>query len=184
MPRSAAPVFLAPLPRSGTAELLGRAAAWRWFEVATAPGRVRGRDVHWYSGPLAADRIGGPLGLGLLEPSDDWLTSLPYELTRRRIRLTTPADAWTLRSPSFVKPPSDKSVPAAVYEDGTCLPRTGERWAVVEANMRWFAQSCAAEPAAILDVVVRAAGARRRVAPTDVRYLRGPAPDCAGHAPR
>jgi hypothetical protein len=30
-------------------------------------------------GPLAADRVAGGLGLGLLEPSDGWLVRLPEE---------------------------------------------------------------------------------------------------------
>ncbi|MFI1354825.1 ATP-grasp domain-containing protein [Streptomyces sp. NPDC020898] len=83
-------------------------------------------SVHWYGGPLAADRIAGALGLGLLEPSDGWLAELPEEFTGRRVQLTTLAEAWQSRRPAFVKPPSAKSFPAAVYSDGSRVPRTGE----------------------------------------------------------
>ncbi|WP_329315833.1 ATP-grasp domain-containing protein [Streptomyces sp. NBC_01262] len=51
---------------------------------------------------------------------------LPEEFTGRRIELTTLSEAWALRRPVFVKPPSAKSFPAAVYADGSRLPRTGE----------------------------------------------------------
>ncbi|MDQ0909436.1 hypothetical protein QFZ22_005421 [Streptomyces canus] len=88
-----------------------------------------GRAVHWYGGPLAADRVADGLGLGLLEPSDDWLVRLPEEFTARRIELTTLSEAWALRHPVFVKPPSEKSFPAAVYvSDRGFLARVRE-WA-------------------------------------------------------
>ncbi|MEV6331316.1 ATP-grasp domain-containing protein [Streptomyces sp. NPDC051909] len=45
-------------------------------------------------------------------------------------------------------------------------------WAVVEANMAWFAQCYAADPDAVLDVVLRAAGPRGRVAERDRSFLR------------
>ncbi|MEO3972671.1 ATP-grasp domain-containing protein [Streptomyces sp. CAU 1734] len=263
-------VLLAPRPRTSTSELLARAAARRGLGVAASarPGQgIRpGEDVHWYGGPLAAARITPALGVGLLEPRDDWLTGLPYELVARRIRLTTLAAARRLESPAFVKPPSDKSVPAAVYPSGRALPgddgrigpatpvlvsevvgftdeyrlwildgavRTGSRyavhgrldpgpltgearefarrlltlagptlpsavvvdigrlrpaegapprapgggepgreWAVVEANMPWFAQCYAAEPELALDVVLRAAGPRRLITSRDAPFLR------------
>jgi hypothetical protein len=85
------------------------------------------RAVYWYGGPLAYDRrIAGVLDLGLLEPSDGWLAALPEEFTGRHVELTTLAEAWQARHPVFVKPPSAKSFPAAVYADGSRLPRTGE----------------------------------------------------------
>jgi hypothetical protein len=103
-------------------------AAWRVLTdgqvldgLAGRAGRA-GRAVHWYRGPLTADG----LGLGLLKPSDDWLARLPEEFTGRRIALTTLSEAWASRRPVFVKPPSAKSFPAAVYADGSRLPRTGE----------------------------------------------------------
>ena len=176
--------------------------------------------------------------------------------------MTTLSEAWTARRPLFAKPPSDKQFPAAVYADGSRLPRGGERigpdtsvllsevvtfaveyrlflldgqlvtgsryarygrldtvrldgnsdeeevrafaerlleaergslpsavavdvglvqdpdtgreqWAVVEANMPWFAHSYAADPDAVLDVVLRSTGPRGEVATTDQRFLRG-----------
>ncbi|MFJ3881617.1 ATP-grasp domain-containing protein [Streptomyces sp. NPDC090077] len=254
------PVLLLCTPRTSTAELLARAAAWRGYDVAERAASAIGRRTHWYGGPLAAARLAGPLGLGLLEPSDDWLTRVPHSLLRRSVRLTTLDEARALRERAFVKPPSAKIdlLPAAVHEDGTALPGgldgstpvlvsgvvdftteyrlfvldgeavTGSRyavhghldpapldadgrafartvlrataaglpsavcldigrladgsWAVVEANMAWFAHCYAAEPDRVLDVVLRSAGPVDAVADRDRPYLnRASVP--APHAP-
>jgi hypothetical protein len=268
-----APALLLAPQRSSTSLLLAQAAARRCLEVVVldSPGVVEamaGRHVHWYGGPLAADRIIGRLALALLEPGDDWLTVLSEGFTGRRIELTTPSQAWTVPRPVFVKPPSDKQFPAAVYTDGSRLPRHGERigpdtavlvsdvvtfaveyrlfvldgqvvtgsryarfghldtapldgdrnerevrafarglleaegdslpsavavdvgliqdpdtgheqWAVVEANMPWFAHSYAAAPDAVLDVVLRASGPQSAVAASDQRFVRGSASPAA-----
>ncbi|MFD9684162.1 ATP-grasp domain-containing protein [Kitasatospora sp. NPDC059088] len=260
-----APVLLTSAQPTGTTGLLTGAAARRGLATAVLAGpdtvgRLAGRPVHWYGGPLAAARIAAPLGLALLEPEDDWLARLPEEFTRRRIELTTLAEAWTLRHPAFVKPPADKSFPPAVHPDGSRLPRTGERigpdtsvlvsepvtftaeyrlflldgqvrtgsryarfgrldpapltaeatafarrlldavggtgplalpsavaldvgpiadpydpvehWAVVEANLPWFANCYAADPDGVLDVVLRAAGPAADLAESDRRFVR------------
>ncbi|MDH6108360.1 hypothetical protein P3T36_003995 [Kitasatospora sp. MAP12-15] len=260
------PVLLTPAQQTGTTVLLAEAAVRRGLEVARLDGplppqTLAGRCVHWYGGPLAADRIGGRLDLALLQPADDWLAGLPEEFTGRCIELTTLSEARTARRPLFAKPPSDKQFPAAVYADGSRLPRQGERidpdtlvllsdvvtfaveyrlfvldgqiatgsryarygrldtarldgdgnetqvrafaetllaaardtlpsavavdvgliqdpdtgreqWAVVEANMPWFAHSYAADPDAVLDVVLRATGPHAQVAAADQRFIR------------
>ncbi|WP_328861208.1 ATP-grasp domain-containing protein [Streptomyces sp. NBC_00306] len=245
------PLLLAPHPLTSTATLLTHAARHRGIEVVASAQGHEERDVHWYGGPLAADRIVRPFRVGLLEPADDWLTTLAPELTQRRIELTTLDRARELDGPLFVKPPSDKSVPAAVYATGRDLPLSGERigpqtpvlvsdvvefaaeyrlfvldgqvltgsrytvfgrldpapltpdaerfgqevleacaptlpsavvldvgqlvggrWAVVEANMAWFAQSYAAETDRVLDVVLRSSGPRRLVTARDAPFLR------------
>nr|WP_157597546.1 ATP-grasp domain-containing protein [Streptacidiphilus rugosus] len=226
--------------------------------------RLAGRTLHWYGGPLAADRFlaSAPgCDLALLEPHDAWLAELPREFTGRRVELTTLSDAWGSTRPQFVKPPSDKQFPAAVYADGSRLPTGGERidpdtpvlvsevvtfaweyrlfvldgalvtasryarfgrldvaalgadphepevrafaasflaacagslpsatvvdvglvqdpdsgvdrWAVVEANMPWFAHSYAADPDSVLDVVLRATGPLGSVSAHDRGFLR------------
>lgn len=78
--------------------------------------------AHLYAGPLFADAVGAELGVGLLEPDQDWLARLPREATRREIVFTTLAQARTLDRPAFVKPPDDKSFPAGVYASGADLP--------------------------------------------------------------
>ncbi len=70
------------------------------------------------------------------------------------------------------------SLPSAVALDvGTLLDPydpydPAERWAVVEANMPWFAHCYAAAPARVLDVVLRAAGPSDALRPPDRRFVR------------
>ena len=87
-----APVLLTSRQTTTTTALLAEAATRRGIAVRTL-GRsdaldASGAAVHWYGGPLAADRIARPLGLGLLEPPDDWLAGLPEEFSGRRVELT------------------------------------------------------------------------------------------------
>ncbi|MFF6775824.1 ATP-grasp domain-containing protein [Streptomyces sp. NPDC012637] len=253
-------VFVLSAMHTSTAALLAGVADRRGMtsRVLNGPPEsvVRpGEAVHWHGGPRLADRVAEPLGLGLLEPSDGWPAALPREFTRRRITLEAFSSLYReMSGPVFVKPPSDKSFPAAVYgtdledirrsvpphtpvlvsdpvtfaaeyrlfvldgqvvtgsryavygrlEPGPLVPdarRFGEDllaavgdtlpsgvvvdvgllegspthpdgWAVVEANMAWFAHCYAADPGAVLDVVLRAAGPRERVAERDRSYLR------------
>lgn len=258
-----APVLLTSAQRTSTAGLLNGAAARRGLETVTLTGpdtlrALAGRAVHWYGGPRTADRIAGPLRLGLLDPPDDWLARLPHQLTLRSVELTTHGEASRRTGPFFVKPPSDKSFPPSVVACGTQLPPAapqtpvlvsevvsflaeyrlflldgalvtatryavhgrldpaplqddpyapdvrafaarlsalaplpsaaavdvgrldGGGWAVVEANMPYFAHCYAADPAAVLEVVLRAAGPYARVQDSDHRFLRAHGvPGCA-----
>ncbi|WP_367128064.1 ATP-grasp domain-containing protein [Saccharothrix sp. HUAS TT1] len=101
---------------------LARAAVSRGLSVVSAVPDVPPGPVHYRGGPLFADRVATRLGLGLLEPADDWLPGLPPELVGRRIRATTLDAARAGRSPVFVKPPSSKSFTARVYAHGGELP--------------------------------------------------------------
>ncbi|MER5487042.1 ATP-grasp domain-containing protein [Streptomyces sp. NPDC002812] len=119
-------VFLVPGQRTTTAGLLGEVAARRGMEVRgldAGVGGLAGRGVYWCGGPAAGARVAGALGIGLLEPPDEWLAGLPEWATGRGIRLTSLGEAReVLREPAFVKPPREKSFPAAVYADGAALP--------------------------------------------------------------
>ncbi|MFI5642117.1 ATP-grasp domain-containing protein [Streptomyces goshikiensis] len=67
------------------------------------------------------------------------------------------------------------TLPSAVVVDiGQLLDPylPGHRWAVVEANMAWFSHAYAADPARVLDVVLRAAGPREHVRPQDLAFVR------------
>ncbi|NEB37139.1 ATP-grasp domain-containing protein [Streptomyces sp. SID14515] len=125
------PGFLALAPhRSGTASLLSEAARRRGMEVVVLPAdgvpeRYRGRQDghgHYYGGPRFAARVAGPLGVALLEPHDGWLDALPVAFTGRDISRVPLSEARRRTGPLFVKPPTDKSFPAAVHEDGACIP--------------------------------------------------------------
>ncbi|MGW7050729.1 ATP-grasp domain-containing protein [Streptomyces sp. NPDC054887] len=119
--------FLAVAPQySPTRELLSAAALRRGMPVEVLPpGRpvTSGRGGgHYYGGPGFAAGVADALGVALLEPAGAWLSGLPREFTRRRIVTTTLADARRLTRPAFVKPPTAKTFPAAVYADGSRLP--------------------------------------------------------------
>ncbi|MCB5164402.1 ATP-grasp domain-containing protein [Streptomyces bambusae] len=254
-----------------TSELLAAAARRRGMDVEVLPARggaggAAGRHGgHYYGGPAFAAHVADDLGVALLEPTDDWLAALPVAYTRRRITLATLGEARALPGPAFVKPPTAKTFPAAVYAVGRDLPtgpdltadlpvqisdvvtwaaefrlyvldgevRTGSQyatfgrldsaplhghdregavlefadgllaacgaglpsavvvdvgllsgpdraaadaWAVVEANMAWFSNTYAADPDRALDVVLRAAGPRPRMAARDHRFCRAVRP--------
>lgn len=61
-------------------------------------------------------------GVELPEPPMDWLPKLPSEYRNREVRLATLGEARELHEHAFVKPPNEKSFPAAVYKPGD-LPK-------------------------------------------------------------
>ncbi|MFE9045277.1 ATP-grasp domain-containing protein [Streptomyces sp. NPDC007818] len=72
------------------------------------------------------------------------------------------------------------TLPSAVVVDvGQLLDpyRPGHRWAVVEANMAWFSHAYTADPARVLDVVLRAAGPRENLRARDAAFVRHPVVD-------
>jgi hypothetical protein len=73
--------------------------------------------------PLFAAVVAGPLGLALLGPPPDWLTTLPPGYRGRQVCYTTLGEARRLREPAFVKPADDKCFPAGVHGSGERLPR-------------------------------------------------------------
>jgi hypothetical protein len=78
-------------------------------------------DPVFYGEALFGPSMAEQLGLDLLNPPTDWLVRLPYEYKLRDVQLASLGDARSLTVPRFVKPPNDKSFPAAVYR-GIELP--------------------------------------------------------------
>ncbi|MFG3701739.1 aspartyl/asparaginyl beta-hydroxylase domain-containing protein [Micromonospora sp. NPDC047620] len=67
------------------------------------------------------------------------------------------------------------SLPSAVVVGlASNTNRGDEHWTVVKANMAWFSTSHAANPDQVLNVVLRAAGARHRLTPRDHAFTRPP----------
>jgi hypothetical protein len=125
---SPSPVLVFPPRFNDTARALSEAAVRRGLRTRTfsgwrVPEDLRGHGAaHLYAGPLFADAVAAELNLALLQPADDWLPFLDWNLLGREVQLTTIAEARAIRRPVFVKPSADKSFPAKVYADGSKLP--------------------------------------------------------------
>ncbi|WP_079109955.1 ATP-grasp domain-containing protein [Streptomyces roseifaciens] len=91
------------------------------FTSLTLPDGRRGAE-HLHAGPRFADVVAPAYGIAPLEAPRDWLAGLPWELTRRDVRIMPIAEAYALRRPVFVKSPNDKEIQAMVYADGSRLP--------------------------------------------------------------
>lgn len=87
-----------------------------------APADLDVQDVVLYGEGLFVRVIADQLGLVLFEPPAAWLPDLPTEYRQRDVRLTTLADARSIRQPAFIKPALDKSFDARVYNSGAELP--------------------------------------------------------------
>ncbi|MFD4543039.1 ATP-grasp domain-containing protein [Streptomyces bauhiniae] len=134
--------FLALAPQyTTTSELLSAAARRRGMDVEVLGGAapVR-RGAHYYGGPAFAARVANDLEVALLEPSDDWLSTLPYAYTGRHIAMSTLSEARRLSHPAFVKPPREKSFPAAVYPTGTDLPPGPDVPVLISDVVTWAAE--------------------------------------------
>jgi hypothetical protein len=101
-------------------------ALWRaagilgWSVERLTTWRVPSELLHVPEPVLYLEALFGPtlaeqFGLRLLEPPIDWLPRLPVEYRRRDIELMTLSEARGIADPAFVKPPNDKSFPAAVH---------------------------------------------------------------------
>lgn len=92
-----------------------RLSGWR------APAELRDADPVLYGEPLFAAVVADSLGLALIEPPFNWLTTVPAARTRRHVRFMSLGDARGERS-VFIKPADDKCFRARVYNSGDELP--------------------------------------------------------------
>lgn len=120
------PTLLLSQRHSSDSNAMWRAAVHQGWDVE----RIRGysidpelvaKDPVLYGETLLADALTEPLGLAFLEPTADWLPSLPEGYRKRAVRLATLADARALTRRSFVKPPDEKWFAARVYESGAAI---------------------------------------------------------------
>lgn len=134
--------FLALAPQyTTTSELLSAAARRRGMEVEVLGRAATGRrGAHYYGGPGFAARVVDDLGVALLEPTDDWPATLPYAYTGRHITMSTLSRARHLSRPAFVKPPREKSFPAAVYPTGADLPPGPDAPVLISDVVTWAAE--------------------------------------------
>lgn len=87
-----------------------RLSNWRIDEAAAGC-----HEPFLYAEALFGPTLAEQLGVVLLDPPEDWLCRLPERYSRRRVELSTLGEARMLSRPAFIKPPNDKSFPAAVY---------------------------------------------------------------------
>ncbi|MGA5729121.1 ATP-grasp domain-containing protein [Streptomyces seoulensis] len=134
--------FLALAPQyTTTSELLSAAARRRGMDVEVLGGAApERRGAHYYGGPAFAARVANDLEVALLEPTDDWLTTLPYAYTGRHIAMSTLDEARRLSHPAFVKPPREKSFPAGVYPTGADLPPGPDVPVLISDVVTWAAE--------------------------------------------
>lgn len=91
-----------------------------------------------YGEALFGPTLAGELDLDLLNPAEDWLVRLPFAYRKRAIGLTTLGHARQAAAPAFVKPPNDKSFPAAVYRGAELPPEYEDGMPVLVSEVvRW-----------------------------------------------
>jgi hypothetical protein len=113
-----------------------RLTTWRIPEEAR-----RLDEPFLYVEALFGATLADELGVRLLNPTEDWLCKLPDRYTRREIRLSTLEEARSLTKTAFIKPPNDKSFPAAVYAPGE-LPSAfdGEMAVLISEPVRFVSE--------------------------------------------
>lgn len=80
---------------------ISRAAARRQWLVErlsswNVPEELRGRGAAVYGEPLFVSVVAEPLAIDVLEPSIDWLPSVPLEYCKRPVVLTTLGEAGAI----------------------------------------------------------------------------------------
>lgn len=90
-----------------------------WDSVRASVGYARQLSVscplvYHESGPQVAEA----LGVTLISPPADWLPSLPFKYAMRDIRLCPASVARANGGSVFIKPPTEKSFQARVYNPG------------------------------------------------------------------
>ncbi len=126
-------------------QLLWQAAVTRGWQVVrsrrySAVGLIVGGSVAIYGGYMWAEAIAGELGVRLVSPPDDWLTTLPWRLARREIRLSTIGDVRRGAFPVFVKSLRGKQLDSRVYHCADDLPDVGDEHEVLAQGVIQFAR--------------------------------------------
>jgi hypothetical protein len=121
------PVLVLPPRYTPDSVALWRAAIQLGWDVCRVQGRqmpdgLREQDPVLYGETMFARWAADELDLALLEPSLDWLTTLPQTYLQRSVRALTLADVRRIAGPAFIKPADEKEFPAQVYTSGDEVP--------------------------------------------------------------
>jgi hypothetical protein len=112
-----------------------RLASWR------CPEDFEPEEPVLFAEPLFNEAVAEQLDLAVVEPPEDFLVRLPEQYVKRRVRLTTAAEARTLPGPVFLKPPNRKTFPARVYASGAELPEMPDEDPVLASEpVEWAAE--------------------------------------------
>lgn len=107
-------------------QALWRAAIHRGWSVQRAQGirlpALHDNNIVLYIESLYAPTIANQLGLRLLDIPENWLPSVPADLLKRNVSLSTLGEVKAFCHNTFVKPPNEKSFQAKVYPNANALP--------------------------------------------------------------
>lgn len=128
MPSNSLTVLLGPRATDDSVAIWRVCVANKWpvhrIQAWRVPDELRSNqtNVIIYGEPLFAEAVADQLELSLLEPSIDWLTTVPQKYLSRQIEFMTLGSARQLESPAFVKPADGKIFDPKVYATGQDLP--------------------------------------------------------------
>jgi len=120
-------LLLSPRKNASTVAIETAAEAEGWTVCRLTNWRVPDKFLNLdekivaYGEPLFVAAMADSLQLALIEPQFDWLSSLPFEYTYRKIFLTSLKEARKYPSTVFAKPADDKCFAARVYENGLAI---------------------------------------------------------------
>ena len=121
------PTLLLPPRITDDSRAMAKAAARAGWDVERLaswhiPPLLADEDICVYAVPLFAIHASSHLGLSLIEPTYQWLTTLPFEYLHRDIRLMTMGEARSVADRRFIKCAAEKFFPARVYDSASALP--------------------------------------------------------------
>ena len=80
-------------------------------------------DPFIYGEPLFAKAIAQHLSIQPIDPSPNWLATLPGQFLKRQIEFVSFQDVDRIIKPAFIKPAAEKYFPAKVYQLGKELSK-------------------------------------------------------------
>jgi hypothetical protein len=118
------PTLVIPRQLTSDIQAVWSAAIDAGWKVATTGGfsfdaSLLTQDLVLYGDLEFGDDVRTALRLALIEPTDNWLPSLPLRFRRRQVVIANLAEARLLTQPAFVKPARRKWFPARVYAAGS-----------------------------------------------------------------
>ena len=119
-------LLLSPRHTSDSAALWRAALSTEWsverLQSYRLPEWLQSEEVVLYGEGLFVQAIAHQLGISLIEPTLDWLITLPEDYLLRNIEYLTLSEARNINLPAFIKPADGKLFQAKVYSNNKQLP--------------------------------------------------------------